>query len=276
MKTISSRQNSAVRAFRELAASPDAEGTRVLLDGIHLVGAAREAGADIEVVAVASSRLAGDTEEGALARALDAAGSSVLSLSDSVFAAVSPVRAPSGIVAIAHRKAAEAEKICRQPDGFTLVAADIQDPGNLGSMIRVAEAGGATGVLVCGTSANPFSWKALRGSMGSSLRLPIAAGLDVDGAVSCVERGGARLIGAVPRDGAAPDSVDWTGKIALLLGGEAAGLPRTVLPRCQERVTIPMAPPVESLNVAAATAVTGRLTSPSDLIEADSTALANR
>ena len=62
-------------------------------------------------------------------------------------------------------------------NGFVLIAVDVQDPGNLGSLIRAGEAGGVTGVLVCGASASPFSWKAVRGSMGSILRLPVAAGL---------------------------------------------------------------------------------------------------
>ena len=73
----------------------------------------------------------------------------------------------------------------RSPDAFILAAVDVQEPGNVGALLRAAEAGGVTGAFVCGASANPFSWKALRGSMGSVLRLPIvgrhddASGADV-------------------------------------------------------------------------------------------------
>ena len=95
-----------------------------------------------------------------------------------VFDALSPVKSPSGIVAIARPQGVTAAEICAQPDAFVLAAIDVQDPGNVGALIRAAEAGGVTGALVCGVSASPFSWKALRGSMGSVLRLPVVAGLD--------------------------------------------------------------------------------------------------
>lgn len=255
MKTISSRQNSIVRACRDLVDAPDARGTRLLLDGVHLVREARAAALDFEAVAVASSRLRGDTEEGDLARSLESAGAPVFAVSDTAFRAMSPVRSPSGILALARRTPCDADAIFRTHSGLILIAADVQDPGNLGALVRVAEAGGATGLLVAGASANPFSWKALRGSMGSALRLPIAMGLPLDAVVGRARASGARTVAAVPRDGRAPDSIDWSGPVALLLGGEGPGLPPGVLPQCDELVTVPMAPPVESLNVAVAGAI---------------------
>ena len=255
METISSRQNPIVRVFRALADAPDASGARILLDGVHLVREARAADLEIEAVAVAVSHLNGDTEEGEMARALDSAGAPVFAVSETVFAAMSPVRTPSGIVAIAWRTPADPTAICRTSNGFTLVAVDVQDPGNLGALVRVAEAGGVTGVLVTGSSANPFSWKALRGSMGSALRLPVAAGLTPEAIVGSAGTSGIRTIAAVPRDGRAPEAIDWSGPIALLLGGEGPGLPADILSRCDELVTIPMAPSVESLNVAVAGAI---------------------
>ena len=255
MKTISSRQNSLVRTFRELADAPDSGDRRVLLDGVHLIREARKAALEFEAVAVASSHVVDNSEEGDLARALESEGAPVFTVSDSAFAAVSPVRSPSGIVAIARRKSFDAGTISLTDNGFTLVAADVQDPGNLGGLIRAAEAGGVTGVLVSGASANPFSWKALRGSMGSALRMPIAAGQTLDAIVHCATASGVRTVAAVPRDGRAPEAVDWSGSVALLLGGEGRGLPAGLLSMCDDLVTIPMAPPVESLNVAVAGAI---------------------
>jgi TrmH family RNA methyltransferase len=255
MKSISSRQNPIVRAFRELADAPDASGTRLLLDGVHLVREARAAALEFEMSAVASSRLTRDTEEGEMAQSLESAGESVLAVSDVAFAAMSPVRSPSGIVAIARRTPSDASAICGTNNGFILVAVDVQDPGNLGALIRAAEAGGVTGVLVAHASANPFSWKALRGSMGSALRLPIATGLPPDSIVLCAKAAGTRTVASVPRDGRAPDAINWSGSVALLLGGEGSGLPAGVVSQCDELVTIPMAPAVESLNVAVAGAI---------------------
>jgi len=125
----------------------------------------------------------------------------------------------------------------------------------MGSLIRAGEAGGITGVLVCGSSASPFSWKAVRGSMGSILRVPVAAGLTIDAALSCIRKHGGRVVAAVPRDGRNPDTVSWRGRVALLIGGEGAGLSDADVRRADELVTIPMAEPVESLNVAVAGAV---------------------
>jgi len=92
---------------------------------------------------------------------------------DPVFAAMSPVRTPSGLVAIATRHPSSASEVCSVPDALVLVAIDVQDPGNVGALVRTAEAGGMSGMFVTGASANPFSWKAIRGSMGSTLRLPV-------------------------------------------------------------------------------------------------------
>ena len=103
---------------------------------------------------------------------------------------------------------------------------DVQDPGNLGSLIRAAEAGGVTGVIVCGVSANPFSWKALRGSMGSALRLPVSSGNRVDAVLRHAKASGARTIASAARDGRDPDDLDWSGSVVLLLGGEGPGLAR--------------------------------------------------
>jgi TrmH family RNA methyltransferase len=254
MPVITSRHNPVVRTFRELAHQPDATGTRLLLDGAHLIREAIAAGMEFETVAVAGSRAPG-TEEADVARAAHNHGARVLTVSDSAFAAMSPVRAPSGIVAIARREPIDAEAICRRENGFVLIAVDVQDPGNIGSLIRAGEAGGITGVLVCGASASPFSWKAVRGSMGSILRVRIAAEPTIDAAVSCIRKHGGRIVAAVPRDGRDPDTASWRGRVALLIGGEGSGLSDADVRRADELVTIPMAKPVESLNVAVAGAI---------------------
>jgi TrmH family RNA methyltransferase len=252
VKTISSRDNPIVRTYRDIAREPDASGARLLLDGVHLVHDAHAAHLEFESVAVAASRLAEPTEEAEIARMLDASGVPVFAVSDAVFAVMSPVRSPSGIVAIASRTPIDPTAIWNAQDGFTLVAIDIQDPGNLGGLIRAAEAGDVTGVIVSGVSAHPFSWKSLRGSMGSTIRLPVARAANLDTIVDGIQSSGARTIASVPRGGRAPDAIDWTGRVALLLGGEGPGLPDAVTAGCDERVTIPMAAAVESLNVAVA------------------------
>ena len=255
MKHVSSRQNPIVAAFRTLADEPDPTGARLLLDGAHLVSDARASGLQFEAVAVAASKLTTQTEEGLLAQRLEREGIDVVEASDSVFDALSPVKSPSGIVAIAGRKSATAAEICAGPDAFILAAMDVQEPGNVGALLRAAEAGGVTGAFVCGASANPFSWKALRGSMGSVLRLPIVSGMTTHQAMTAIRKCGVRMVAAVPRGGQDPDAIDWHGRIALLIGGEGPGLTDEAIALCDGRVTIPMAGSVESLNVAVAGAI---------------------
>jgi TrmH family RNA methyltransferase len=227
----------------------------LLLDGVHLVREAHSAALTLESVVIASSRLESDNEERSIAEALERAGVDVTSASDQVFAAMSPVRTPSGIVAIAHRHPTTADAILEQARLFALVVVDVQDPGNVGSLMRIAEGGGVTGIIVAGESANPFSWKAVRGSMGSVLRLPVARAVSIDAVMQDIRRTRTKAIAAVPRGGWDPDAVDWSGRIALILGGEGPGLGHEVVAAADERVTIPMESPVESLNVAASAAI---------------------
>jgi TrmH family RNA methyltransferase len=138
---------------------------------------------------------------------------------------------------------------------LVVVAIDVQDPGNLGAMVRVAEAGGATGVVVTGQSADPFGWKALRGSSGSALRLPIDVIADTGRALEEIRSRGCRVIATVPRDGRSFFDLDYTGPTAILIGAEGRGLPAPLVSAADERVTIPMQSPVESLNAAVAAAL---------------------
>jgi RNA methyltransferase, TrmH family len=255
MKRVSSRQNPIVRAYRELAQKPDPTGHRLLLDGVHLVREAHAAALPFESVVIARSHLNRETEEGVLAQSLQRAGVDVVSAGDQVFAAVSPVRSPSGIVAITHRHPTTAQAILTHARLFVVVVVDVQDPGNLGALMRISEAGGVTGMIVAGDSANPSSWKAVRGSMGSALRLPLARSPSIGAVIQEIKKSRAKTIAAVPREGQDPDAVDWSGRIALLLGGEGGGLSASIIDATDECVTVPMEPPVESLNVAASAAI---------------------
>jgi TrmH family RNA methyltransferase len=255
MRSITSRQNPVVARFRALVDKPDPSGSCVLLDGAHLIRDAQGARLPFEIAAISSSHVASDSEEARLARSLVQAGVEVVEAPDSVFAAMSPVRTPSGLVAIASRRPTSASEVCAVQDAFVLVAVDVQDPGNVGALMRTAEAGGVTGMFVTSASANPFSWKTIRGSMGSALRLPVVGGMTGAYVMTCLRSGGIRTIAAVPRGGDDPDAIDWRGRVALIVGGEGAGLPADVTRHCDRLASIPMAAGVESLNVAAAGAI---------------------
>ena len=176
-------------------------------------------------------------------------------MSGSVMDAVSPVKTPTGIVALAERPVADAEAPYDGPAALVVSAVDVQDPGNLGAIVRVSEAAGATGFVAAGGSANPFGWKALRGSMGSTLRLPVFSEVTAEDALADARRHGCRIIAAVPRDGRSLFDADLAGPLHLLIGGEGRGLPPGLADSADERVTIPMQAPVESLNAAVTAAL---------------------
>jgi tRNA G18 (ribose-2'-O)-methylase SpoU len=157
--------------------------------------------------------------------------------------AVSPKFAPS------ERTAAD-----RSAVPLAVIAHEIQDPGNVGGMIRTAEAAGATAFIACSGTADPLGWKALRGSMGSALRLPLARAEIAEALREC-RKAGVVTTALVPRGGTPFFRIDFRKPTALLLGGEGAGLPRNISQQADQQVSIPMHGPVESLNVGVAAAL---------------------
>jgi TrmH family RNA methyltransferase len=251
---ISSRHNPFVQQCRALARRRDGGGGDVLLDGLHLLSDALAAG--VPMTAAAAPEAFWQSPVGAaMAGALASAGALLYSAVPAVLEAASPVRAPTGIVAIARWQAVEARRVLEAQPALVVCAAHVQDPGNMGAIIRAAEAAGGTGVIATAGSADPFGWKALRGSMGSAFRLPVAAG--TDGAAVCREARarGVRVVATSPADGIGLHEIDLAGPALILVGGEGAGLPNHVQALADVLLRIPMRPPVESLNVAVAAGV---------------------
>jgi len=131
----------------------------------------------------------------------------------------------------------------------------VQNPGNLGGLLRTAEASGATGAYLAEGCADPFSWKALRGSMGSAFRLPHVRGEAAAAILDRLEARGVTVLATGAGGDRGYDEVDLTSPVALLLGSEGAGLPDALVRRVSLRLRIPLAPPVESLNVGVAAGV---------------------
>ena len=258
MHTVRSRRNALVSRFRNAAHAGRPDRDTLLLDGVRLIRDACTAGAPLVAAIVSHTALAaGDRDVERLARDLEAGEVPVTAGSDAVMAAVSPVRAPSAAVALGDHRPASLDLVLRAArDAAACVAAPVgvQDPGNLGAIIRTAEAAGAAGVAVAGPSADPYGWKALRGAMGSTFRLPVADGDDPAEVIAAARAGGLRVLAAVPRGGRPLQEADLGGPRLVLVGGEGAGL-QPVADLADDALSVPMAPPVESLNVAVATAV---------------------
>jgi TrmH family RNA methyltransferase len=243
---LTSRQHAVARRCRQLAADGRGENA-VLLDGEHLVAAALAARVPLEAV-ITDGRHAG------LAAEAEHAGATVYEAGERVFDAISPVRSPTGVIAIARWAPAPAGRLLAASPVRLLGLVGVQDPGNVGSVVRTADAFEASGVISFEGSAHPGGYKALRGAMGSTFRIPVAtAGLD--DVLAAARTGGVRIAAAVARGGEPPLRAALATPVLILLGSEGSGLPEPLTAEADVRVTIPMRSGVESLNVAVTAAL---------------------
>jgi len=235
-----------VKRFRRVAARKPGD-TAVLLDGEHVIAEALDAGVPLEAILT-------DGRPSPVARRARAAGVSVVQGTAAVLDAASPVRTSSGIVAIAEWSPATADSALEGARALAIGLVDVQDPGNVGSVIRASDALGATGVIALEQSADPGGWKALRGAMGSTFHLPVARGRLRETVAEARHRG-LRITAAAAASGQAPDELDLTLPRLVLLGSEGAGLPDATIQDADDLVTIPMRAGVNSLNVAVTAAL---------------------
>lgn len=249
---VSSRQNAVVKRFRDLHHHSRVHND-LLLDGPHLLQEALTSGVAVEVAVFSEEAERGRL--GPLARRCSTSGARVITVPERLLAAVSPVRHASGVVAIARFRRADVNAVLARAPQLVLILDGVQDPGNVGAIIRAAEACGATGVIVGPGTAEPFGWKALRGSMGSVFRLPLAVVDSLPDAVMAARRAGLRIFAMVPRGGTPIGRAALASPAAIVLGSEGQGLPEPTVAGVDEALTIGMRSPVESLNVAIAAAL---------------------
>jgi TrmH family RNA methyltransferase len=253
VEIIKSRSNPLVRRLRALKEKTDDE--LCLVEGPKLLAEALSAGAFIVEVATAQ-RFEGAPGSQALLEDLRKRGLRIRSLADEILASLSETETSQGVLALARRPRFD-DAAFRTSTGpaLVVVAVGIQNPGNLGGLLRTAEAAGAEAAYLTEGTADPFSWKALRGSMGSAFRLPHLRGGDPAATLRRLGAEGYRIIATVAEGGAHYTKATLTGRIALVFGSEGPGLPAELLRQAHERVTIPLCPPVESLNIGVAAGI---------------------
>ncbi|MCP3920902.1 MAG: RNA methyltransferase [bacterium] len=243
-EVIRSRSNPALK--RVGAALAGKEAGVIVLEGERLVRDAIATGHLLELVLVAESK-------GALAEELEASGRAgdLRRLDGALLAKVSGQKTPPGVVALAREpEGLQLEELELDAGTLLLVIAGVADPGNAGALARSAEAAGARAVVFVRGGASPWNAKALRGSMGSLLRLPIVRVESAAAAADALAARDVRQVAAATRGGTALADFDWSGPIALWVGAET-GAALEVCARF-EPVTIPMRGAVESLNVTVA------------------------
>jgi TrmH family RNA methyltransferase len=249
---IRSRSNAAFKRLRGLRERSSAD-EACLLEGPKLVQEALAAGLSLVEAAVSPRAFRTPAGVDAVA-ALDEHRVPTLAMSDDLLASLSDAEAPQGVVALARRPEFDEAQLFRGT-ALVLVADAVQNPGNLGGLLRTAEAAGATGAYLTTGCADPFSWKALRGSMGSAFRLAHVRGLEVEAVLARLAVRQVAVLATAADGGLRYDEADLRGPCALVVGNEGAGLSPGVIAAASARLRIPLARPVESLNVGVAAAL---------------------
>jgi TrmH family RNA methyltransferase len=245
LKTLTSKDNAAYKAMHRLVSkSSERKVTGMsVLDGVHLLGAFLDSGRTPEQVMVNRAG-AEDAEIAALVRR--SAPAPVTQLSDALFRSLSTVDSPTGVIASALTPQAKA---IPADAALVLLLEDIQDPGNVGTLIRSAAAAGAGHVMLSPTCAFAWSPKVLRSAMGGHFALNVVEGADLADFIARYKGTVIALAGAAERS---LHDLDLRGACAFIVGNEGAGITAPLAARAKVTARIPTSPRVESLNAAVA------------------------
>lgn len=179
----------------------------------------------------------------------------IVTVSESVFAHMSDTATPQGILAVAAKPEYSLEEILDRSPAHLLLLEGIQDPGNLGTMVRTGEGAGITGILMSPGTVDLFSPKVVRSTMGSIYRVPFFEASDWEAALRQVKAAGVRLYAAHLRGTGSYDSFDYTGPSGFLIGNEGNGLTEETASAADALLKIPMEGRLESLNAAMAAGI---------------------
>jgi len=244
---LTSLQNPLVKQIRKLhAAKERREQQLFLLEGTHLIEAACEVSHPLGTVCCTSQWQ--ERHQQLWEQACRQSERAEL-VSAEVLKAIATTVQPDGVIATAKRDSSQ-----RQPSvtftGVALSLETVQDPGNLGTIIRTAVAADATGMWLSGDSVEPDNPKVLRASAGQWFRLPMAVSPDLTAVVRQCQQLGTQVVAAIPSAKLAYWEVDLRRPTLILLGNEGAGLSAELAAMADLPVRIPLSPGVESLNVA--------------------------
>jgi RNA methyltransferase, TrmH family len=253
---ITSVQNPLVKRLHALLDRKGREESgSFLIEGVHLVQEALQSGAEITTILYDSERDMDTACRHALeGSALDV---QVIAASTAVLAKLSETKSPQGIVAVVKRNRHDWEEwldkqIQSKEDVLLLYLDEIQDPGNLGTILRTAEAAGVDGVVLGKGSVDLYNGKVVRATMGALFRLPVFTRSLPDTAVEWRQKGGRLLISSLSERSRSYDEVDYGGKTAIVIGNEGRGVSQEMIELADLQVHIPIYGQAESLNAAVA------------------------
>ncbi len=248
---ITSKSNPTVKEIRLLKQAKYRQGRgEYFIEGVRLVEEAlRQA---VPAVKIAYSPRLERTERGAETLSLarkKISGAEWLYLSDEVMATLCDTQTHQGILAVLKKEERGFEELGQKKE-MILLLHELQDPGNLGTIFRLADAGGAGGLILSRATIDPDSPKVVRASMGSLWRVPFLRDQDLGECLDRLRSRGYRILATTVRGAPSFWEVDLSRPTAVLFGQEGAGLPEGLMKAADGLLTIPMTPQVDSLNVA--------------------------
>jgi RNA methyltransferase, TrmH family len=241
----SARVAAAVKLHRQIARRRT---QRFLVEGPHLVEAASERGLIREVFVTEAAAQRYDA-------LLDRQDAAVNLVTERAAKALSDTVTPAGLVAVCERPEPALHDVLAGAPALVAVGVEIREPGNAGTLIRIADAMGAAAVIFAGYSVDPYNGKCLRASAGSVFSIPVVVAPDVGAAVTALQAAGLRVLATTVDGELSLDDADLAGPTAWLFGAESHGLAPQLARQADNRVAIPMSGGAQSLNVAAAAAI---------------------
>ncbi len=251
LRPVSSRQNHFVKQLRSAFHHGDltTEGD-CAVEGVKAVEEAIRSGLRISAVFVSQSA------RERVNRLLPQLGShtETLLLPDDIFRSAVTTESPQGVAALIRVKTHSLEDLLRVIEPLIVVAAGLQDPGNLGTVIRSAEAFGATGLIATEGTVNPYNPKVVRGAAGSLFRFPTVKA-ECEAVIAAMRERGVRILATSSHKSVPLPELELTGPLAIIFGNEGSGIPRELLKEADQVIGIPHSSKVESLNAGIAASV---------------------
>ncbi len=249
---ITSRQNPLIKRAQRIRDGE--EPLYLFMEGARLVDEALRSGIHLEALiytTVFSESERGEALLGRIARA-HVRGAVV---PDAIMRTICDTESPQGVVALGGRPRFELDDVLAGQAPLVVALDGLQDPGNVGTVVRAAEAAGASGVVTTPGTAEVYGPKALRASMGSAFRLPIVRRIPIELVAAEIGKLDGIVVGAAAGGKVDYADLNWKRTTMVVIGNEGAGLSSDALSVISETVSIPLATPVESLNAGIAAAV---------------------
>lgn len=252
---ITSSQNKVIKEVKALSKKRDRTKKGLFIaEGLRFVQSAVEVKAGIDLILYSESIFR--TEEGSsFVKELEAKEQyKILEVEEKLMVELSDTQSPQGILAVVQQPRWQWDNVIKE-NGFIMVLDRVQDPGNLGTIIRTADAAGVDGIVTIKGTVDVFNPKVLRSTMGSIFELPVIEGLEWDALEAKLKDNEYTVLATALEDSVEYDSLDYRSSTAMIIGNEANGISSEILESVDHRIIIPIVGSAESLNAGVAAAV---------------------